>query len=265
MVNEVIDVLTKVAIWIFFVLSIVWFIKKTNREPNKYWKLITIFLLFGIMIFIVLFILDSKNVFVNGQFDKYVPKERWTKFIFDSASAALGGIVSGIILISITAIQVKSQQESNMEDRRISNLPVLNYEFESLVNVRHTAGIVKIEGPSSSKFLCLKVTIENRGMNFIRKGLINVKTELSNDDTYYDIEELRLLGKDKNANRIFEIPILDEITHIEFSVKYQDALFNWYEQKVIYVVDNTKWTHDFSGGKNIKVVSKTICDEKIIK
>ena len=162
-----------IGVFIFFKKEII------DKANSIYETLIILMLLVMIIIPIILYIIDGYNIPSRLELDKFVPLERWTEFVFDYGGIIGGSAVSGMILFTITIFQIKSQKEEEDKNRRINNMPFLDYNFNVFSQFDGT-GAIDLSDDKSEPLL-LSIYMKNIGMNRIRKCFINIGSELINN------------------------------------------------------------------------------------
>lgn len=229
----IINIIGWVIIIILYILSFKFFKTQLIDKAQSIYEKITIILVFIILVIpFFLYIVDYYNIPTKFSFTKSVELKRWVDFIFNYTAIIAGSVVSGIILLIITLLQIESQNKSNKEDRRINNLPIIDYDIKLYCD---DTTIPKIDlcKENNNQLLEVYIELKNIGMNIVRKSFINIKTDLLNDDYDYELPNRGLIKKDDKNGLIFRMPKDNDEIEIRFIVKYQDILFNWYQQEVL--------------------------------
>ena len=97
---------------------------KTLDEKILFWIAIIV-----AFVPLILFYLDTYNVASRLNWVNANNINRWFNFIATYVSSIVGATIGAITLFLMTTKQINLQRESNKEDKRIQNLPLLAYEF----------------------------------------------------------------------------------------------------------------------------------------
>lgn len=184
---------------------------------------------------IIIYYVDWYDLPSKFNWFKNDENNRWFEFMSSYISSIYGAIIGAIALVLITIHEFKNLRENDFEQRRINNLPLIEY-FVSLHYNFYSDSIVDLSN-SGKDTIFVDFGLKNIGMNTIRKCYVNIS--LSNND--FKIDQQELIKKDDFKHIIFKIPVSKEKNKIKFIIKYQDILFNWYIQEVIVNIDCLKY------------------------
>lgn len=258
-----IEVISLIMSVIFYIVFAVYFVNKQSNKQRKY-----IFISLFCILFIPSFFLslDNMDFFSRSGWFKNSNSDRWFSFFSNYVSALLGSVLSGAILIYITIIQINKTNEFNLikekEENRINNLPFIKYNFKIFDMYNATKFYDPICIYDNERIVYLMIVMKNIGMNTVRKCYVSLSSTLISDNYDYKIDEQELIEKNGEKNIVFKIPVNNDNNEINFIFKYQDIMFNWYEQKVllkIRKVEFDEYEYNFTGN-----VVKEVYDEKYI-
>ena len=233
---------------------------ETIDEKILFWVLLMI-----VLVPTIIYYIDRSDLPSHLGWVKHTDSERWFSFITTYVSAIMGSIIGAIALILMTVHEFKIIKENDNEQRRINNMPLIDYYFS--VHYDYDAPYV-IHLPESKKHrhLFVRIIVKNISTHIIRKCYVNIKSDLIKDNYDYKIDTQTLIKSQEHKELVFNIPISKGRNKISFIVKYQDALFNWYEQEVILTLDNIRksekeynaWADQTVEVKDEKVIRKEI-------
>ena len=187
-----------------------------------------------IMVPITIYLLDKFNVPSFFKWNQNINSQDWLLFLSNYITGIISAVISGVILIGVTAWQIKRNDINNMENLRINNMPTLNYKFDTEPKDKNFIEI--ITGIVDGNIYNFNIEIENVGMNSIKnlkvdlkiKSLMPVAQRILGEDT------IHLLKKDGKIflNSFITFPPDRKTYDIEMIVYYEDVLANWYMQQV---------------------------------
>ena len=225
----------EIAVTIFLISIIALATLKIYKEYKEYKKLNLemLFWLVFIIIFIpiIIYYVDKSDLPSKYNWFKNSDSSRWFSFITTYASSIFGATIGAVVLILVTRHEFDVVRENDAEQRRIANLPLLDYDFD-IMHSYYASDAIDL-GNSKSTTICVGIILKNIGMNTIRKCYINAKSDLIKSNYDYSIDEQCFIEKNQQKVLRFTIPIANNEFCIEFIAKYQDILFNWYEQVVV--------------------------------
>lgn len=226
-------------------------------------KILYLLLLFIYFVPIIIYLLDRYDIPSKIGYTNSVDISRWFDFISSYISTIVGTIVSGVILVLITIKQINIQIESNNNDKRLQNSPILDYSLKIANNSKYDYyHNVKLKENGKEYHIYLKV--ENIGLNHCRNLNFKIIVDNENDPEFSLNKEQSFLRKDNSV-------VLDLIFNLDYKkrnersltiiITYEDMLNNRYEQiiksKLLY---NDKDEY----GKKINVGELVIEKEKIL-
>lgn len=227
-------VLTKL-IFYFLLLFIIllFFLILYKKASNNLEKFLFILLIFVFFIPLGIYYLDLYDLPTKFRLIKNVDIDRWFEFIISYVSTIIGTLVSSFIVIILTLKQINIQRDSEKEEKRLENKPIMDYEFTNNLNAiskyYHTFDIDN-DGELYNSFF----KINNIGMNHAR----NVFFKIAIDGTEYEMFSFGghqfFIKKEEFVwiNFQFCIKSINEndIKDICIKVLYDDLLSNSYEQ-----------------------------------
>ena len=106
---------------------------KLYREYKEIKKLngkVVFWLIFAVIVIpVVLYYLDRYDIASKFKLVSSNNSDRWFTFLSSYLSTIVSAIIGAIALVIMTLYQLEDQREKNLEDRRINNLPFLQYNF----------------------------------------------------------------------------------------------------------------------------------------
>lgn len=251
---------------ILIVVSIVVFIYFWNKLKNPKEKIMFIaIIIFIVVVPLTIYMLDKYNI--PSKYN-YINSDTNTNMLFDFVNnylaTILATIMSGALLVLVTFEQIKSQKESNKEDKRLQNIPIL--EFSVLTEFDGTI-IECVEDTnldaSTNKFY---INIENIGLNHARslKLEINVNDAKVNNLVLLEENQITLLKKDSSVCFKYLL-ILNDKCNIVVDVYYEDLLKNKYKQKISFNATPTKVHKSGDSGGFVIISNIVISEEELIK
>lgn len=238
---------------------------KLYREYKEIKKLngkVVFWLIFAVIVIpVVLYYLDKYDIASKFKLVSSNNSDRWFTFLSSYLSTIVSAIIGAIALVIMTLYQLEDQREKNLEDRRINNLPFLQYNFtteDSTINGKTYELKTSIKN-GKTIFICLE--IKNIGMNTVRKCYIKPISPIIKNSYDYKLDEQELLSKNETKGITFYMNLkAKEKYSFTFIIKYQDILFNWYEQEIILDCEVVDY---FSNYKCKSIINKIVKDERI--
>lgn len=186
-----------------------------------------------------IYIFDKYNILSKFHYFDRVDSERWFDFITSYVNSIIAPFISGIILVLITFRQINTQIENNRENKRIENMPILNNELGTDLNIRYSyyhEVMLRETGYLYNVFLVL----ENIGLNHCCNIRFLIKVDGEEDRAFTLDGNQNFLKKDESMG--FKIVFnLDSKSKkyraIELIIYYSDLLNNEYEKKIEFSAD----------------------------
>lgn len=201
--------------YITITLITIYIYKRKTKNINDKLSLIICFIIFIILL----------------KLYHYNPKEAYS-FINNCFSTIIGALISGTILLDITLGQIKRNEDLEIENLRINNIPLLEY---------------KLETKDNNLVICIK----NVGKN-IAKNCTAIK-----DKSIYNIDNQNHISVNEEKQIIIPLEEQNISENIIIEINYQDIISNKYIQKI-----NISYT---TNNKNIKLNKISIKNEKLVK
>lgn len=258
-------------LYVIFILIIIilYFIYIMYREYNKskmidekilFWLGITI--LFTPVVIYYIDILDFPSHIGLLRNDE---TGKWFDFITSYVSSIIGALIGAITLVLMTIHEFKVIKENDNEQMRINNLPLIEYNLTIFDKYNETTFIDLVK--KQSKYLFVKLHLKNIGMNVIRKCNIKISSNTINNDRYYAIDDQGIIEKNCEKIIVFKIPITKNKNEIRFTIRYQDVLFNWYEQEVDICLNKIEFYKDDRRYADSVTadIDKVVKDEKMLE
>lgn len=151
--------------------------KESNSSIEKGMYIVFLFVYY---IPIILYYLDKYNIPTKLGYTSNVDADRWFNFINSYFASVIGALISGAILIFVTYKQIENdsvEKDKNLkEQRRVNNMPVLKYDFNSNPEVRPNRLMLMSNGENNSNDFCiLNFDLENIGLNTARNITCSLK------------------------------------------------------------------------------------------
>ncbi len=254
---------------IYFIIVIKYNVKKCDTFLEK-----TLLLTIGSIIIILpyfIYVTDYFNIpslLIKLGIIKNLNIEFWKDFTTSYIATIAGTILSGGIVFFITKIQLDrtkdDNQESLNEEKRLSNLPYMQYKFKNIeTSPEKTTTInVSLNEKSNNNTDEIKLTIKNIGMNTAKKCKIELKGEEIANSNIRAIDYQSFLPQNEEIQIIFKIKnCIEKNYKYKIIFYYQDLLSNQYTQTIYLKYDlnfniNKKTSHE-----NLKI---QIDDEQLV-
>lgn len=207
-------------------------IKMYKKSETLVEKALYILFMFVIFVPIIIYFLDRYNIPTKFGYIKNLDSTRWFDFFSTYVSTIMGTIVSCVILVLITFKQIKVQIDSNNNDKRIQNSPVLDYSLfvanNTKCNYNHE---VKLKEDGNQYHIYFN--IENIGMNHCRNLSCKIIVDKEEDPEFFLNKKQSFLKKEEKVvlDLIFTLDFnKKDNRNIKIIVHYEDMLNNKYEQ-----------------------------------
>ncbi len=210
---------------------------------------------------IIIYYIDKSDLPSKFGWFKNSEPDKWFNFIATYTSSILGATIGALTLILVTIHEFKTMKENDNEQMRINNLPLINYDF-SIFNKYNNEFIDLHKEEFESIFIMIH--LKNIGMNAIRNCYINITSNTTSSEKEYKIDDQAIIEKNCEKKLVFKLPIDKNDNKIKLIVKYQDILFNWYEQEVNVSLDDIVFHEDNRGYVDYVTanITKMVKDEK---
>ena len=247
---------------LLFTVFMIYKIYKEYKNSKTIDEKLTILLIVAICFTpIIIYYIDKSDLPSKFGWFKNSEPNKWFNFIGTYTSSILGATLGALTLILVTIHEFKTIKENDNEQMRINNLPLINYDFSIFNKYNYKFIDLYKEGFES---IFIMVHLKNIGMNTIRNCYINISLNTTSSEKDYKIDDQAIIEKNCEKKLVFKIPIDKNNNRIKLIVKYQDILFNWYEQEVNVSMDNIVFHEDNRGYIDYVTadITKTVKDEK---
>ncbi len=229
------------------------------NAKTLFWGLIVLFLLP-----FTLFFLEKYDFAANINLLKDYELNRWFNFLSEYFAAIVGSTIGAVALIIMTRLQYESECENINEQNRINNLPLLSYTID-VVPYNVVLPFVDITDDNDDNNVFVKIAIKNIGLNSVRKCYIECNARNIQIKKYScKLDEQDVIEKTQEKYLLYKFPIRNNYK-LKFVIKYQDVLFNWYEQIVEVEISDIMLRN--KGSINSKIdckIVKNVQDEKVV-
>lgn len=221
-------------ILIITIISIYASIKMYKKAETITEKTLYILFIFVILVPIAVYFLDKYDVPTKIGHLNNINSNRWFNFISTYISSIVGTIVSGVILVLITMKQIQIQIESNNNDKRIQNSPILDYSLSvaNNANYKYYHDVILKE---SGKQYHIRFKVENIGLNHCRNLNFKIKIDDEDDHEFSLNKKQSFLKKDNfvELDLVFNLDSNKKVErNISITVTYNDMLNNKYMQNI---------------------------------
>lgn len=237
---------------------------KDNLEKSLY-----ILLSFVSMVPIVIYYLDRYDVPTYLGWSINVDSQNWLAFLANYSAGIISAVISAVVLVIITIVQIKKNNEDNIErdkeNLRVQNMPILKYTINTENNGKGKLEELISTNVDNGHTYSLNISIKNIGLNNIKNIKVDFKSPLINKSIYRILGScsLEVLEKEEEIriNRFFSLKSLEEPYDMDIIVYYEDVLSNWYRQilNVHYTATN------ISKGEYIGIARYEVNEEERIK
>lgn len=257
-----------IIILFFSICGIYYIIKSIKKAESFIEKVLILLSLFIYFVPATIYILDSYNIPTKLNIFNKVNMEKWNDFLVPYINTVVGNIVSGVILLLITHWQIKRQIESNNDDKRIQNAPIMKYDITNEY-IDGSEQFFLFNGMNKKTRPCnIFLKIENIGLNHARHFKIDIH-DIGNEKikTYTIDSNQSIIKKDEKItiDLIIDMEKKENSKIIKLYVFYDDFLKNKYKQEVILNISaSEEYGYKYRGNKII-INSVGIKDEELIK
>lgn len=250
-------------ILIITIISIYASIKMYKKAETITEKTLYILFIFVILVPIAVYFLDKYDVPTKIGYLNNINSNRWFNFISTYISSIVGTIVSGVILVLITMKQIQIQIESNNNDKRIQNSPILDYSL-CVANDKNFKYYHDVVLKESGKKYYIRFKIENIGLNHCRNLSFKIKVDDEDDHEFSLNKKQSFLKKDNfvELDLVFNLDFnKEDERNITITAYFEDMLNNKYEQ----IIKSKLYFTKKGLRKAINVGEVVIDKEKLIK
>lgn len=223
---------------IIILVSLLCFCNKYYHKCETLLEKVFLILFFIIAIFVaLLYYLDKFNIPTLFNWDQNVDTQNWLSILATYGGNIVVATFSGAIVFFVTKTQMdetmKYNNERNKEERRISNLPLLKYSFDTQnsnkLSIKSINTIITTGGQTGEIILGIK----NVGMNTTRKCYVQISSNRLKEDYCYELDNQQgLLEKNEEKFIKFLLKLNFQKYNFIFKIYYQDLSFNWYMQQI---------------------------------
>lgn len=220
-----------------FLISII-FVYKTYTSCKETYEIIIFILMYLVFLSpLVVFYLDLYNIPSLLGYNGKVDTQGWLSFIMNYLGTIISSIISVVFLVYMTMYQIKKNNEDNIENHRIQNMPLLKYEIttdykECLTNEKYLISS-KFSKEVNSRYN-LYLNIKNIGLNSVKKICIELESEFISESKWL-IDGKSQISIEKNETievyRYFALNS-DSNYKMNLNIYYEDVLNNWYLQRI---------------------------------
>lgn len=231
----VINILTAIIIIVFMAIFCYINYKKCKDDLEKS---LYILLFFVSIVPAVIYYLDRYNVPTQLGWTVDVNTQNWLGFLANYSSGIISAIISAVILVIVTILQIKKNNEDNIErdkeNLRVQNMPILKYLIDTENKSKGTLDELIITNTDDGNVYNLNISIKNIGLNNIKNIKIDFKSSIIGHSIYrilgnQTIEVLEK-GEEIELNKFFSLKSSNEPYDIDIVIYYEDVLSNWYRQ-----------------------------------
>ncbi len=234
---------------------------KNVTDYILYWLIIIIFLSPMIIYYVDIYNIPTKLGLI-----KEGDPTRWFEFTETYLSTIVGTLVSSLIVILTVLKQIKSQNDSSKEDKRIENAPLIKYYIKNEHEQTEKQDFIF---NSEGKIYNIFFGVENIGLNHARHIEIIVSCDEEKWSRTFKIRnEQSLLKKDEIYWFDFVINYKKKSQKnkkLNILISYYDMLNNRYEQKIHVDYSVSDELRVESRGLKIYFNNIDIKDEELIK
>lgn len=211
----------------------------------------TLFIMLFISCFlpVCIYYLDRFNIPTFFKCTENINTQNWLSFLSTYSTGIISAFIGGLLLILITFIQINKNSDDirkrDREERRINNLPLLEYEFDNGISCNNIVTIdTSFNDDINSINKNIILSIKNIGINAVKKCYVTIDSELFLHKYTFSIGPQGCINKDDKKSITFIFKVDNKIsTIIKYKVHYQDLLSNWYEQDIEMNYDLEKDTY----------------------
>ena len=254
-------------ILIISILGIYSIIKNIKSAKSFIEKAFMLLYIFVYSVPATIYILDSYDIPTKLKIFNKVDIGRWNDFLVPYINTVVGNVVSGVILLTITYWQIRKQTESNNEDKRIQNAPIMKYNITNEY-IDESEQFYLFNGMDKNTHPCnIFLKIENIGLNHARHFKIDIY-DIGNEKirTYTIKSNQSIIKKDENItiDLIIDMEKKEKSKIIKLYVTYDDFLKNKYRQEIELNISASEESGFKYRGYKLIINSIDIKDEELI-
>lgn len=239
----VVDIISLILVLIFiFIIS-----KRMYKKCESFFEKSLFILSMIIMIFIyILYYFDRFNIPSILKWNENVDSQNWLNVLSNFGTTILAEIVGGLILIFVTLMQIEKNNEDNIkrdtEERRINNLPLMQYNIENCIKLVPTFNINTIYSEEESNTYSIVLSIKNIGMGAAKKIYISIDGDCIPEITSFEIANQSSLATNEVKSLMLSLCLKQKKHLFYLTIYYEDLLSNWYSQNLELEYDITNAT-----------------------
>lgn len=222
---------------LILVVFITWFYKEYKKAKEENMQFFIIVILIAVAFPVIIFYLDDFNFFTKIGYLSNADSNNWHNFFATYGSTLVSTLISSVLLVWVTGIQISSAKEDSKIQLKMQNLPVL--KFYSNCDKKSCNGVIEYLDctyETDNLKTQLNLIIKNVGLgaaqNMEYQLVLGEKSDSSKSGVVNEIIE-----KDGEINYtiFFELPNNNKAYNrqIVLLVYYDDLLGNKYVQKMI--------------------------------
>lgn len=226
----------KIIVWIVvLVVAVSFLIKNYQKSETVPEKIVCLAIFFVGFAPIIIYYLDKYNVPTLLKWNENVNPQNWLSFISSYLSSIAGAVFSAAVLVIVTIKQMdrtlKENQARDKEERRINNMPLLEYKIFS--NEDRNKKICRVDTVFEDGFSCgINLKIKNIGMNSVRKSFIVLSSPEVTTKKCFEVDKQSCIYKEETKELKFLLTLPAGEYKFTLKVYYEDLLKNWYMQKI---------------------------------
>ena len=215
--------------------SIIYLTKLYKESKTILEKVLCLALFFVVLTPIIIYYLDKYNIPTFFKWNENVNTQNWLSFLSSYLSSIAGAVVSAAVLVIVTIKQMdrtlKENQVRDKEERRINNMPLLEYKIFS--NEDRNKKICRVDTVFEDGFTCgINLKIKNIGMNSVRKSFIVLSSPEVTTKKCFEVDKQSCIYKEETKELKFLLTLPAGEYKFTLKVYYEDLLKNWYMQKI---------------------------------
>lgn len=225
--------------FIIEILPILYIIKVFKEAKSSFEKSIYLLVIFAFLFPGFVYLIDDLNVPSHLGWTKNIYNNDWFGFLTNYLSAIFGFCISSFFTLFITKKQIYETNNENREERRINNMPLLQYSFPIIDNdnrrrIKYNILKTKLNDDVTVDEE-INFEIKNVGMNAVKKCYVKISGDILSDSYLFEVINPEygssVIHKDKSNIIRFDLGLkMDNIYNFNFKIYYQDLISNWYEQ-----------------------------------
>ena len=257
----------KIIFKIVFVIAMIFiYVKISKSTKNFAERFLNILIEIVVIVPFIIYDIDRYNIPTKYGYTNYVNSDRWFNFISQYVASIIGTILSGGFLLLITRKQIKSQTDSNNEDSRLQNAPILKYD---ITNKKKECDYDEFTYEYGKPYN-LYFEIENCGLNHARHLRFEFYMEGRKCIESHIRSQQSILKKDERIafNLVINSVYDKENTELnrkkaQIVVHYKDLLNNSYVQTINLVLCMTNYFYSKFDGYQCDIEKVEIDDESL--